>query len=113
MTDAVLSIAVSDIRSVCEGEPDVIERLKKAMRKAQDFWLSTDDDLRLRAACGAAMVTGSEQDKDRILRSLGPIRAWAASMAGVPVDMEAAIVAAGDDVIPLMKMWREAKEQRR
>jgi hypothetical protein len=30
-------------------------------------------------------------------------------MSGVPVDMEAVIDAAGEDVIPLVKMWHDAK----
>lgn len=109
MSNAVLAVAVSDIRDTCEGEPDVVKRLEKAMRKAQHFWMSTDDDLRLRAACGAAMITGPDEDKDRITRSLGAMRALIAMMSGVSVDMERETEKAGEDAIPIVKMWQDAK----
>ena len=110
MNETVMLVAVDDIKQVCEGEPDVIKRLEKAMKKAQDFWLSTDDDLRFRAACAAAMVTGNTSDRERIVRSIKVLRALSAMLSGVPVNVADVLTQADEDAIPLKKMWLDAKK---
>jgi hypothetical protein len=109
MSETALMIAVSDIRSSCAGEPDIMERLRKAMRKAQHFWMSTDDDLRFRGAVGAAMLESSPEEQERIKRSVQSLRSFSAMLSGVPVDTDAMIAQMGDDNIPLIAMWNEAK----
>lgn len=110
---AVLAIAFADIRPACRGEADVVERIRKAMLKAQDFWMSIDDDIRFRGAVGAAMLeTADAVEKERIERSIRAVRSFSALLSGVPVDVEAIVRDAGEDVIPLMRMWQEAKESK-
>ena len=110
MTDAVMAIAISEARMACEGEPDVIERLKKAMAVTHRFWMSNDDQLQFKAALAAAMVTGSEADKDRIARSFKQLATLSAIMAGLPIDGDAFETAQTDDIIPLLGMWAKAKD---
>ncbi len=110
MTDAVLMLAVTDIKPACEGIADVVDRLKAAMAKAQDFWLLTDDQLRLKAAVAATMLTGTEADKDRLQRSWRALASLSAAISGLDVDILSAMEAAGNDAIPIMRMWQEAKE---
>lgn len=107
----LLAVAVAIIRPSCEVEPDLTERIRKAMREAKDFWMSLDDDLRFRAAIGAALVeTTDEGEKDRILRSFQILRTLSAAMSGVPVDAEAVEAQMeGFEPLPLVAMWREAK----
>jgi hypothetical protein len=110
MNDALLAIAVADIRPACAGEPDLIERLRKAMVKAQDFFMSTDDDLRFRGACGAAMLESDEAERERIVKSINVLRALGAAMSGVAVDFGAELDKMGDEEpLPLRKLWIEAK----
>lgn len=114
MNEAVLAIAVADIRPACKDEPDLIERIKKAMRKAQHFFMSTDDDLRLKGALGAALLESSGEQKAALetsIRSLSRVSAvMHALQAGVPVDLEAmAKEQEGEpDPLPLMAWWHEA-----
>ena len=109
MGDAVMMIAASEARDACEGEPDVVKRLEKAMRVTRNFWLSSDDQLRLKAACAAAMLTGSENDKDRIARSFKALATLSAAMSGHPIDGDALAEQMTDDLIPIVRMWHDAK----
>lgn len=110
MNDSILMIAVNDIEPACAGITDVVERLKAAMAKAQGFWLSNDGQLRLKAAVAATMLTGTAADEDRIQRSWRALASLSAAMSGLDVDVLSAMEAAGDDAIPIMRMWKEAKE---
>jgi hypothetical protein len=110
MNNAVLMIAVTSIRPECANEPALTERLRKAMRAAHQFWLSTDDDLRFTAALTAAhLETTDEKEKEQITRSARFLSAISAGMNGVPVDLAAAF--GNDDFrpLPLMGLWNETK----
>lgn len=115
MNDTLLAIAVAELRSACAGEPDLIERVRKAMVAAQSFWMSTDDELRLRGALGAALVESDGADKDRLIRSIDSLRKLAATLnalqAGVSVNL-GDMPQPDDDLVPIMPMWRDAKESR-
>jgi hypothetical protein len=110
MSDAVMMIAVSDIRPHCKGEPDIKERIAKAMRRAQEFFMSTDDNLRFKAALAAALLESPEDEKDRIVQSSRMISAVSAAMSGVPVNMDQALnTDDGFEPLPLIGMWHDAK----
>lgn len=120
MNQNVLLIAIQDIRPHCQGEPDVTERLKKAMRRAHELWLTTEDDLRFTAALEAAYHESPEkEDKDIIERSVRSLATVGAAMKGVPIDFNAmeSMMAAKDGktikVLPLMKLWLETKDEPR
>ncbi len=115
MSDTVLLIAASDIRPACRDEPDLETRIRKAFAKAQDFWMSTDDDIRFRGALAAVMMeTTDEAEKDRIVKSVASLRTLSAMLSHVPVDMEAALKEMESfEPLPLMPLWREAKGEER
>ena len=107
-------IAVLEARGACKGEPDVIERIKKAMRKCKGHWMEVDESNQFKSAIVAAVLESEGQEKDRIERSsrqLGRLSAvMTALQAGVPVDLEAmAAEKMDDDIIPLMALWHEIK----
>lgn len=108
-------IAASAIKDhVPQGAP-LSDRVFFAMRyaiehEASVFWMSgrVDDDLILRAALAAVLLSGSPADEDIIRRSLQPLKMLSAAMQGIPVDFSA--METGDDLLPLMKLFREAKD---
>ena len=111
MNHTDLTIAVQIIQPACKGEPDLIERIRKAMTEAKDYWASTDDDLRFRGALGAALLETHHPDERRRLEaSINAIKNLNALLSGVPVDVERMTSELDEiEVIPLQKMWQEAK----
>ena len=94
----------------CKNEPDLMERIKKAMRACKDHWMETNESNQFRVAVAAAILESSGAERDRLERSAESLqRANAliqALTAGVPIDVEK-LKKDTDDIIPLMKIWRE------
>lgn len=116
MNDASITIAAMEARSACKGEPDLMERIRKAMRACRDHWMETSETGQFRAAVSAAILESEGDERDRIERSakaLSRMNAMLQAMqSGVPVDIEAMAAEKQDeDLIPLMKVWRELKER--
>lgn len=108
MIDAITAIAIDDIRPSCRDEPILLERIKKAFAKAQDFWMSTDDALRFRAALAAILLETSDEDETRrIIETNDYIKSLNAIMNGVDVNMPDI-----SDPLPLIGMWHEARSRR-
>lgn len=108
-------IAAAEARSRCAGEPDITERIKKAMRACHDHWMVTNETEQFRAAVAAAMLESpDEAEKDRIARSskaLNKVEAMLQALqAGVPVDFESmAAEKQDDDILPLRQLWDETR----
>lgn len=90
------------------------------MRRAHEFWLTADDDLRFTAALEAVYHESPERaDKDIIERSVRSLATVGAVLRGVPVDFNTmeSMIAAKDGktikVLPLMKLWLETKDELR
>lgn len=119
MTDIMtggMILAVHDARDACRGEPDVVERLRKAMRACHDHWMETVEDNQFRSAVAAATLESEGAERDRIVRSAQALRKMAAALtalsAGVPLDLEAMLAEPRDeDLIPLTQLWHETKRQ--
>ena len=110
--DAMFSIVATEAKMACENEPDITERIKKAMRAAKDHWMETNEDGQFRGALGGAMLASDDDDKERIKASLLPLQALAAALQGVPVDIGRALPDDPDEVaklLPLRKLWDEVK----
>lgn len=112
--DAVMAIAVTEARHACKGEPDILERIRKAMRACHNHWMVTNEAHQFNAALAAAMLESEGAEKDRIGRSGKAFNrlnnAVGAMVNGVPVDIEAVAEEAkndGDDLIPVRKLWDE------
>ena len=113
MSDAMLSIVAAECRGPCANEPDLLERIKKAMQPvANGHWMVMDDDLCLRGALAAVLLDPetTEDDRLRITFTLEQIRSLGALISGVPVNVEQAL-ANPDEIepVPLIKLWQEAK----
>ncbi len=107
MNDTVLMIAVTDIRPACAGESDLTQRLDKAFRQARRFWLSTDENLRFKAAVVAVtMETTDEEEKTQIEWSSRMLYAYARLCGGGSVE-ELPEPPPEIKLLPLIKMWRE------
>lgn len=103
-----LELLVALEKGSAADEANIIERIRKAMKATKDHWMITDEDLQFRAALGIAMVNSDETDKARIVRSFQPLKSLSAMMSGVSVDVDAMTRELDhDDLIPLMKMWKE------
>lgn len=118
MNDVVMSIAITEARSACKGEPDIIERIKKAMRACHDHWMVTKEAQQFNSALAAAALESEPGEKDRILYSGKKFNslnnAIAAASNGVPVDFSALVAEGEDDkpsdyLIPVRKLWDETK----
>ena len=109
-----ITIAVSTMKDQIPKDATLKERLAFAMayviKHERDlFWMSykIDDDLLFRTALAAVMITGNESDQDIITRSLQPLKMLAAAVSGIPVDFTQ--LESGDDLLPLMAMFKDAK----
>src|SRR4051794_36305581 len=101
------------LRPRCAGEPDVRERLRKAMRHVADIeWLGLPEDEQFRSAIAAALVEAPPDQQALISRSLAPLKALNAAIQGVPVDCEAVFAATAGDELPLLALWREVRGER-
>lgn len=109
MTDALAMIAISYIRPKLEGVSDLIEKFKIAFAEAQEFWLTTDDQVRFKAAVAAVFLETSDPiERQRIEETAKFIGAISAAMSGVPVNLDAALPE-GCEPLPLIGLWTEAK----
>jgi hypothetical protein len=111
-----MALAISEARSACKGEPDILERVRKAMTVCHDHWMCTLEVDQFNSALAAAMLESmDEKERDRIARSGRAFNsvnnAFAAMVSGVPVDLEAVAKQAelGDDIIQVHKLWNETK----
>ena len=112
--NAMFSIVATEAKNACEGEPDLTERIKKAMRAAKDHWMETNEEGQFRGALGGAMLASDDAEQERIKASLRPLQALAAAASGVPVDFSR--ILPDDDaeiaeLIPLQKLWNEVKAE--
>lgn len=110
----VAMIAASEARGSCADEPDITERIKKAMKACHNHWMVTSEPEQFRAALAAAMLESPPDERDRIERSARALNRVAAVLtalqAGVPVDLEGiAAEKQDDDLIPLRKLWDETR----
>lgn len=107
----VINIIVTVIRPSCIAEPDVSERLRKAMRAARrEDWLTADEDIQLKSAVVAAMLETTDPDEKLLIEdSWRSLAALGALIGGVPVDMERAssVFSADRKPIPIFALWQE------
>lgn len=108
----VAMICAAEAREACKNEPDLMERLRKAMKSARGNWMAPPEAEQFRAAVAAAMLESPEPEKDRIQRSAAALNRidsmMAALAAGVPVDLEKmASEPQDEDLISLRKIWDE------
>lgn len=106
-------IVAMEARTACRGEPDLIERIKKAMKASRNHWMVLEEAHQFRGALAGAILESEGEERDRIERSAAALNRTGAMLqalqAGVPVDFKSmAENKPDDDLIPLRKLWDEA-----
>lgn len=110
MTDVVLYLTTTDAREACKNEADLTERIKKAMRCTASHYMATDEDLCFRAALAGALMESPDEDKARLIRSVGAIRAVSDMLSGrLCADTALEVLEKAGDVLPLVKYWNEIR----
>ncbi len=113
--ELTVAIVATECAVACAEEPDLIERIKKAMRPVvHEHWSTTDEDARFRGAVAAAYADPltTEEDKQRITFTLKKMQALNAMLSGVQIDIDA-LTAGLDEIepIPLVSLWKDAKKE--
>lgn len=114
-----MMIAAHEARDACKGEPDVTQRLRKAMGAVKNHWMCVDYQERFKAALAGAMLESPPSERAGIQASFDRMAklsaALAAAQRGVPVDWEAMLAADDPNIetIPLQKLWVEIAGDRR
>ena len=117
MSDAEVAIVAMDARHACKDEPDLVLRIKKAMKGARNNWITRNPDLMLRGALYAAtqetpVGTPEYERLDRSIRALAKASAALNAMiAGVPVNLEEMAITPDEEQLPLLKYWLESGEE--
>jgi hypothetical protein len=111
---STMMIATTEARHACRGEPDLFERIRKAMNATRDHWMERDEDNQFRSAVAAAMMESPGPDRERLersTRSLARLSAVVVALtSGVPVDVEKMSLEPEPDLIPLVRLWRRTDE---
>ena len=117
MTDDLMQIqiAAAPVQSQIPKDQPLKMRVEFAMRYVREhesdlFWMSarTDDNMLFRTALAAVMLAGDESDRDIISRSMKPLKRLSAATQGIPVDWSAFEMT--EDMLPLMRMFNDAKK---
>lgn len=108
----MLQLALAQVRGRSPKDKSLEERLTVAMKFVREnvhqvFWMCSeaDEDFQFRTAVAAVMLDGSQDDRDRIERSLRTLRTLNAMLEGVPVDLDRVDKDAG---LPLLKLWQNS-----
>ncbi len=116
MTDAGFQIAVSILANEVDNELPLEERFKETMKymlenESDIFFMMgrVDDTMKFKTALGAVMIKANDEEKEAITKSLAPLNALGAAMAGVPVDFENIDM---EGILPLHKWWIEIKREK-
>jgi hypothetical protein len=116
--DGGMMIAAMEAQHACKGEPDLMERIKKAMRACIDHWMETNEANQFRAAVAAVILESDGAEKERVERSAAALNRLGAMLqamqAGVAVDLETELAEQpkAEDLIPLRSIWEEIKKTR-
>lgn len=111
MADVVLTMAIQDAElAISKGKYNLAKAADAVMARVQEFWLSTDDDLRFRAACGALMKYANESDRARLTQEFQAIRVLTAALSGVPI--EASAFPKLEKPLKLVERFQKAKQAR-
>jgi hypothetical protein len=77
-----------ELKLEAERHADYAERVDAVMRAARTHWLVVDEQEQFKAACGALLVVGTDEEREEISYQLKQMAALSALMSGIPVDLE-------------------------
>jgi hypothetical protein len=113
MYETAAALMEAELRDDLRGLTKAEDMLALAFRKAQNHWMFTEEQDQFKGALGAVLISlqsGPEFDRvQEAIKSLGRASAILnAIQQGVPVDFKE-MEKAPADVIPLIRMWCDAK----
>lgn len=89
------------------------DKFRVAFKEAHEYWMSTDDDIKLKGGIGAVMMSvGVDSEHyERITVELEQLKTLNAAFSGVAVDWErAGLMPDGFEPIGIIKLWEETKQ---
>lgn len=106
-------IAAAEARGKVDTTKPLEEQMRAAMEVTKDFWMSTDEDVRFKAAVAAVMLEneGNEEVTERINAEMRALNSLAVLMSGIPVDMGRALPDESFKPIGLRGLWMEIGHQ--
>lgn len=90
------------------------EKFRAAFKKAGDYWMSTNPDIRFKGGIGAVLISiGSDHpEHERICIELEQLKILNAMLSGVPVNFDAIPEPPeGHKPIGITKIWKEVNPQ--
>lgn len=106
-------IIEASARTKIANATDLQDKFRAAFSAAQDYWMSTDDDIRLMGGVGAVMIhvgAGSPENR-RITIELEQLQTLHAALSGVPVDWGSTKpLPDGYEPIGIINLWEESKK---
>lgn len=107
--NAAATICALDIKGRIDHSLPLEQRIREAFKCSQDFWMSTDDNVRFSGALVAVAACCTEEDKALIVRSKKRLDALSAMLDGVPVDFDKAMADPDEPVLPLLRWYQDAQ----
>jgi hypothetical protein len=104
-----LIIACADAGAACADEPDIMERLRKAMRATKNHWMLHKESDQLRAGVAGAVAVSEGEERERIISSYKALVKLDAAVNAMNegLTINSAEMEPPADFIPLMKIWQE------
>lgn len=107
MSDTCLMIAITEAREECKGKKKLQDRVLAAMRCANNHWLVTNEDERLRVAICAVIAESNEDDAKMIRNEWDALGNLSNAFSGkCSID----VVKVPKKVVGILKLWAKVKE---
>lgn len=105
-------VAICEARSACKGEPDLLTRVRKAMKVCKGHWMETVPSHQFDAAVVAAFLESGPEDQEHIQQSIDQVKKLNAVMVAAAAGMgiDESTLGPLPDVIPLLGMWRDVDD---
>lgn len=87
--DNLTAIVATEAKRAAEKVEGLETKLRAAMEAVKDHWLVTDENKLLQGAVGGAILTMSEDDRERTVKTWKSLQAISLAASGVPIAFDA------------------------
>lgn len=107
---AVTMIVSAEVAPLCRGIDDLERRVKTAMSKARDHWMTRSEQEQMLGALVAAMETSPDEvQKEQIASSSRTLHKWQAWLSAALQGVAGDPPEVPEGTLPLMEWWRSTK----
>jgi len=78
----LLLMAATEADAAAKGKKTIEAKLETAMKVMVNYWAFTDDDLRFQSAVAGALMSASDEDKQRVKEEMDALRCLSSAMSG-------------------------------